>query len=67
MEWGVVENIKKMYQNGDGHVHVLTASFRKLDHLLYSIALGAELATSPAEILGISAIRQWTRTVTPSA
>jgi len=48
---GVVENIKEMYQNGDGHVHVLAASFRKLDHLLYSIALGAELATSPAEIL----------------
>jgi len=32
-------------------VHVLAASFRKLEHLLYSFALGAELATSPAKIL----------------
>ena len=48
---GVVANIKKMYQDGDGHVHVLAASFRKLKHLLYSFALGAELATSPAKIL----------------
>jgi transaldolase len=48
---GLVANIKKMYRNGDGHVHVLAASFRKLEHLLYSFALGAELATSPAEIL----------------
>ncbi len=47
----LVRNIKKMYEQGDGHVYVLAASFRKLDHLLYSMALGAELATSPAEIL----------------
>ncbi len=48
---GLVANIKKMYRKGDGHVHVLAASFRKLEHLLYSFALGAELATSPAKIL----------------
>jgi transaldolase len=47
----LVANIKRMYRNGDGHVHVLAASFRKLEHLLYSFALGAELATSPAKIL----------------
>ena len=47
----LVANIKKMYEGGDGHVHVLAASFRKLEHLLYSFALGAELATSPAKIL----------------
>jgi transaldolase len=47
----LVANIKKMYRSGDGHVHVLAASFRKLDHLLYSFALGAELTTSPAKIL----------------
>jgi transaldolase len=28
----VVENIKKMYEPGDGHVHVLAASLRKIDH-----------------------------------
>ena len=48
--WGVA-NIRKMYQKGDGHVHILAASFRKLDHLLHSFALGAEVATSPAKIL----------------
>ena len=47
----LVANIKRMYQNGDGHVHVLAASFRKLEHLLFSFALGVELATSPAKIL----------------
>jgi transaldolase len=51
----LVANIKEMYRHGDGHVHVLAASFRKLEHLLYSFALGAELATSPAKIL-----EQWT-------
>jgi transaldolase len=48
---GLIANIKKMYQSGDGHVHVLAASFRRLEHLLYSFALGVELATSPAKIL----------------
>lgn len=47
----VVRNIKKMYNAGDGHVHVLAASLRKLNHLLYAFALGAELATAPAKIL----------------
>jgi transaldolase len=48
---GVIVNIKKMYQSGDGHVQVVAASFRKLEYLLHSMALGAELATSPAKIL----------------
>ena len=47
----LVENIKKMYAAGDGHVHVLAASLRRLEHLLYCFALGAELATVPAKIL----------------
>ena len=47
----LVRNIKTMYQRGDGHVHVLTASLRRLDHLLYAVALGSELVTSPAKIL----------------
>jgi transaldolase len=47
----VVSNIKKMYERGDGHVHVLVASLRRLDHLLYAFALGAELVTAPAKIL----------------
>ena len=47
----LVKNIKTMYGNGDGHVHVLAASIRHLDHLLASFALGSELATVPAKVL----------------
>src|SRR5215471_9376245 len=47
----VVKNIKLMYKNGDGHVHVLAASIRHLDHLLASFLLGVELATVPAKVL----------------
>jgi len=50
----LVKNIKTMYRNGDGHVHVLAASIRHLDHLLASFALGVELATVPAKV-----IEQW--------
>jgi transaldolase len=28
----LVKNIKNMYRNGDGHVHVLAASIRQIDH-----------------------------------
>jgi len=47
----LVRNIKKMYQHGDGHVHVLAASIRNVNHLLCSFALGAELATVPTKVL----------------
>lgn len=47
----VVKNIKRMYSHGDGHMHVLAASIRHLDHLLASLALGVELATVPAQLL----------------
>jgi len=47
----LVKNIKTMYRNGDGHVHVLAASIRHLDHLLASFALNAELVTVPAKVL----------------
>jgi transaldolase len=47
----LVKNIKKMYEKGDGHVHVLTASIRRLEHLLYAFALKSELATVPAKVL----------------
>ena len=46
----LVRNIKKMYAAGDGHVHVLAASIRHLNHLLGSFALQAELATAPAKV-----------------
>ncbi|MGH9453931.1 MAG: transaldolase family protein [Terriglobia bacterium] len=47
----LIGNIKKMYKGGDGHVHVLAASIRHLDHLLCSFAFEAELATVPSKIL----------------
>jgi len=53
----LVKNIKNMYRNGDGHVHVLAASIRHIDHLLVSFALGIELATVPAKVLGEWAAR----------
>ena len=47
----LIENIIKMYHAGDGHVDVLTASVRKLNHLLYAIKLGSDIITSPFKIL----------------
>jgi len=46
----LVRNIKKMYEAGDGHVHVLAASIRHLNHLLGSLALQTELATAPTRV-----------------
>jgi transaldolase len=47
----VVGNIKRMYAQGDGHVHVLAASIRNLQHLMYAFHVGAELATVPTKVL----------------
>ena len=47
----LVRNIKTMYEHSDGHVYVLAASIRNVNHLLYSFALSAELATVPTTVL----------------
>jgi len=47
----VVRNIKRMFAQGDGHVLVLAASLRSVEHLLYCFALECELVTVPAKIL----------------
>jgi len=47
----LIKNIRKMYDSGDGHVHILAASIRGLDHLLASFASGADLITVPAKVL----------------
>jgi transaldolase len=47
----LVRNIKKMYERSDGHVHVLAASIRTINHLLCSFFLDAELATVPSKVL----------------
>jgi transaldolase len=56
----LIRNIKKMYEHSDGHVHVLAASIRSVNHLLCSFALSAELATVPAKVL-----EEWTATGFP--
>ena len=47
----VVRAIKKMYAQGDGHVHVLAASIREIEHLLDAFSLSSELVTVPAKVL----------------
>jgi len=47
----VVKNIKRMFAKGDGHVLVLAASIRSLEHLLSCFQLETDLATVPAKIL----------------
>jgi transaldolase len=47
----VVANIIKMYGEGDGHVEVLTASVRTIDHFLQALKLGSDIITAPFEIL----------------
>lgn len=47
----IIENILAMYEKSDGHVEVLTASVRSLDHFLAALALGSDIITSPAKIL----------------
>lgn len=47
----IIKNIIKMYKLGDGHVAVLAASIRTLEHHLYSLALRADIITSPLKIL----------------
>ena len=47
----LVKNIHRMYESGDGHVQVLAASIRHLDHLLAAFELEADLVTVPSKIL----------------
>ena len=47
----VVKNILKMYRQTKTKIEVLTASVRKLDHLLYAIYLGSDIVTCPLRVL----------------
>ncbi len=47
----LVANIKRMFATGDGHVHMLAASIRNINHLLCAFCLDAELVTVPAKVL----------------
>ena len=47
----LIGNIIEMYKKGDGHVQVLTASVRSMDHLLYALRLGSDIITAPYAVL----------------
>jgi transaldolase len=50
----LIANIIRMYKTGDGHVEVLTASVRSMDHHLFALKLGSDIITAPYSI-----IRAW--------
>jgi len=47
----LIANIITMYKKGDGHVEVLTASVRTMDHFLYALKLGSDIITAPFDII----------------
>lgn len=47
----LISNIMQMYQDGDEHVGVLTASVRSVDHLLGAIAAGTDIVTASTNVL----------------
>lgn len=47
----LIKNCLEMYKNSDGHVEVLVASIRNLEHLLASFAMDADIVTVPFSIL----------------
>ena len=47
----LIAHIIEMYREGDGHVEVLTASVRTIDHFLYALKLGSDIITAPFAIL----------------
>ena len=47
----LIANIIRMYGKGDGHVEVLTASVRSVDHFLYALRLGSDIITAPFEMI----------------
>lgn len=47
----LIKNILRMYAYGDGHVEVLVASVRNLDHFLSAIQEGADIITAPLSVL----------------
>lgn len=54
---GLIENIKKMYSSGDGHVEILGASVRSIDHLMGILYLGTDIVTLPGKL-----IKEWYET-----
>jgi transaldolase len=47
----LISHVIRMYREGDGHVEVLTASVRNLDHFLCALKLGSDIISAPFNIL----------------
>ena len=47
----LISNIIRMYQEGDGHVEVLSASVRNSNHFLYALNLDSDIITAPFKVL----------------
>lgn len=50
----LIENIKKMYSSGDGHVEILSASVRSVNHLMGVMQRGTDIVTLPGKF-----IKEW--------
>lgn len=50
----LIKNIIEMYKKGDGHVEVLTASVRNMDHYEAALSLGSDIITGPLKL-----IKEW--------
>ncbi|MDP3900037.1 MAG: transaldolase family protein [bacterium] len=47
----LIKNILQMYKTSDGHVEVLTASVRNLDHFNAALKIKSDIITAPLKIL----------------
>lgn len=47
----LIKNIIAMYENGDHHAEVLSASVRSMEQFLYALHLGSDIITAPYKIL----------------
>jgi transaldolase len=50
----LIRNITGLYSKGDGHVELLAASVRSMEHFMYSLKLECDIITAPFKIL-----REW--------
>lgn len=50
----LIKNIVEMYKKGDGHVEILTASVRNMDHFTAALGLGSDIITAPFKL-----IKEW--------
>ncbi len=50
----LISNIIRMFEKGDGHIEILAASIRNMEHLLYSFKLNTDIVTLPSKT-----IKEW--------